>query len=242
MNNEDSVIPPSASSFNPFDASSLNRWQDQLLPVDTVLVEEDVTVLRQELETAHQLLQYQQRLIDSLTEQLVGHEAHQSQLEQDLADAQRHSHKEAEKLKEFHSICQDLRSQLRRQQTRITALKQNSNSILPPSAGKVTSRRLISLGQAAGAVDASFTPQTSPVSPWSATAPVNLASAFAICCQKLATLNLNQAQETEVGSHTTALPPVVADDSPAPKAPDTAINKNTPSAPPIALELPSFVH
>lgn len=235
--NDDSVIPPSVPRLKALTASqpNRNRWQDQLLPVDTVLVEEDVTVLRQELETAHELLQYQQRLIDSLTEQLVGYETHQAQLEQDLEIAERGSQREAEKLKEFQSICQDLRSQLRRQQARIceykTVLKHNSNTFLPHP--KVTACKLVPFGYASVAVEDQLGASSSPVSPWSATDPINFSDAFAICCRKLAALGLDQSPETQ--SNNTQPLPMASDQSA-----DIDPLPRQPSSPP--LELPSFVH
>lgn len=198
---DDSIIPPSVPKLKTLVNSELkgHRWQDQLLPVDTVLGEEDVTVLRQELETAHNLLQYQQRLIDSLTEQLVGYEAHQTQLEEELEDAERGSQREAEKLQEFQSICQDLRSQLRRQQTRIceykTVLKNNSNTFAPST--KVTPRPMVSVGYATVAVDDPIVASPSAVSPWSATDPASFANAFDICCRKLAALGLENTAEMQ---------------------------------------------
>ena len=234
--NEDRVIPPLVSGFEPSDMPGLpsNRWQDQLLPVNTVLAEEDVTVLRQEVETAHQLLRYQQRLIDSLTEQLVSHEVHQSQMEQDFADAQRHSHKEAEQLKEFQSICKDLRSQIRKQQARIcefkTVLKQNSNTLLPDK----VSRRFVSFGYASVSVDDHFASPSSSVSPWSASDPVNLTNAFAICCRKLATLGLEQTPEIEVEESS----------SPQMLSPQVSVSPHRQPAshsPLASVELPSFV-
>ncbi len=235
--NEDSVIPPLVSGFEPFDRPGLspNRWQDQLLPVNTVLAEEDVTVLRQEVETAHQLLQYQQRLIDSLTEQLVGNEAHRTQLEQDLAEVQRHTNKEAAQLKEFQSICKDLRSQIRKQQARIcefkTVLKQNSNTLLP---NDKVSRRFVSFGYTSVAVDG-FASSSSPVSPWSATDPVNLTNAFAICCRKLAALGLEHSSEVE-GQEISSPQKILS-----PQVVATPNNQSSSPSPLANVELPSFV-
>lgn len=237
--NDDSIIPPSVPRLKTLAASERNRnhWQDQLLPVDTVLTEEDVTVLRQELETAHELLQYQQRLIDSLTEQLVGHEAHQAQLTKDLEAAERSSQREAEKLKEFQAVCQDLRSQLRRQQARIyeykTGAKNNSNTLLPHS--KITARRLVSFGVA---VNEQFVASSSAVSPWSATDPVNFSDAFAICCRKLAALGLDQSPDPDFQSNPTDPLPMATERPAEPKKLDASSADS--DAPP--LELPSFVH
>lgn len=240
---DDSIIPPSVPRLKTLVESELsNRWQDQLLPVDTVLREEDVAVLRQELETAHNLLQYQQRLIDSLTEQLVGHESHQAQLEKELENAERGSQREAEKLKEFQSICQDLRSQLRRQQARIyeykTVLKNNSNTFAPNA--KVTPRQMVSFGYATVAVDAPMIASSSAVSPWSATDPASFSNAFAICCRKLAALGLENTSEAQ-RDHA-ALPASQPSIDMATKQPPTLdvepkVHRSSP--PP---ELPNFVH
>ncbi|WP_299486940.1 hypothetical protein [Acaryochloris sp. IP29b_bin.137] len=241
---DDSIIPPSVPRLKTLVESELNgnRWQDQLLPVDTVLMEEDVTVLRQELETAHNLLQYQQRLIDSLTEQLVGSEAHQAQLEKELENAERGSDREAEKLKEFQSICQDLRSQLRRQQARIceykTVLKNNSNTFAPNA--KVAPRQMVSFGYATVAVDAPMMASSSAVSPWSATDPVSFSNAFAICCRKLAALGLENTSAAQQHDRA-ALPasqPSIETETKQPLTVDVGPNAYRSSPPP---ELPSFI-
>ncbi len=234
---DDSIIPPSVPRLKTLVDSELsNRWQDQLLPVDTVLGEEDVTVLRQELETAHNLLQYQQRLIDSLTEQLVGYEAHQAQLEEKLEHAERGSQREAEKLKEFQSICQDLRSQLRRQQARIceykTVLKNNSNTFAPST--KVTPRKMVSFGYATVAVDDPIVASSSAVSPWSATDPVSVSNAFAICRRKLAALGLEDASNAHHNPSKTI--PI-----PASLVPTVDVEPKSRRSSPQP-ELPNFVH
>ncbi|NJK41953.1 MAG: hypothetical protein HC934_12675 [Acaryochloridaceae cyanobacterium SU_2_1] len=228
--NDESIWPPS-------------RWQDQLLPVETVLVEEDVAVLRQEVEIAHQLLQYQQTLIDSLTEQLVSYEAHQAQIEKDLEGAEARYNQQADKIDEVNSICLDLRSQIRRQQDRIDeyklALKQNTNPGLsgngPSPANKVFSQKFLSLGYETipmkhGPVESG----ASPVSPWSATDPVNVNHALAIC-RKLAALH-----QTRVASaaEATATPDSDQDSPLNLSAPQQA---SPPASPSHSLELPSFV-
>jgi hypothetical protein len=239
--NDDNLVSAFVPAAQTFDISQLNqqRWQDQLLPVDTVLAEEDVTVLRQELETAHHLLQYQQRLIDSLTEQLVGYEAHQTQLHHDLVKADRDSQREAEKLKEFQAICQDLRSQLRRQQARIceykTVLKGNSNhTLVSPTAHKVSSHQLVSFGYASVAVKDRLSAPSSPVSPWSAADPANLTNAFATCCRKLATLGLAHSSGTQ-DNPSQPLPAISSEGI-------AKIHRTTSKSPSTHLELPSFVH
>ena len=93
-------------------------WQQHLLPVAEILEQEDVAVLRQELESAHHLLAYQQRLIDSLTEQLVSQETHLNQVEQDLEAAEHQCGRQSAQLEDVMAVCQDLRAQLRWQQRR----------------------------------------------------------------------------------------------------------------------------
>jgi len=219
---DDSIIPPSVPRLKTFVDSGRNgnQWQDQLLPVDTVLGEEDVTVLRH------------------LTEQLVGYEAHQAQLEKDLETAQRDSHREAEKLKEFQSICQDLRSQLRRQQARIceykTVLKNNSNTFVPDA--KVASRQMVSFGYAAVAVEDPAS--ASPVSPWSATDPVSFSNAFASCCRKLAALDLESASDVQHDSPQTLPTPQSSIQAKQPPTLDVELASHQSSPQP---ELPKFV-
>lgn len=244
---DESIIPPSVPRLKTLVGSERNshRWQDKLLPVHTMLGEADVAVLRQELETAHDLLQYQQCLIDSLTEQLVGHESHQVQLKQDLENAERDSRREAEKLQEFQSICQDLRSQLRRQQARIyeykTVLKNNSNTFAPNA--KVTPRQMVSFGYATVAVDDSLMVSSSAVSPWSATDSVSSVSdAFAICCRKLAALGLqNTSDVRQTSPQALALPiPQSPVEKKQPPTVDVELQSSYPSSP--QPELPNFVH
>lgn len=107
-----------AEGVSPEHPFSSGSWQEQLLPIAAVLVEEEVTVLQQELEVAHQLLQHQQRLIDALTQQLTSQENHLHQVEQDLEAAERRCATQHEQLEDVTAICQDLRSQLRHQRHR----------------------------------------------------------------------------------------------------------------------------
>ena len=80
-------------------------------------------VLFQELETACQLLQYQQSLIESLTEQLTHSERFIVQLENELIQAQQRCEQQFQKLEEAETTCQDLRSQLYRQKNQTLQFK-----------------------------------------------------------------------------------------------------------------------
>lgn len=122
-----------------FEDQQIDAWQEQLLSVAKMMQEEDVTVLRQQLETAHQLLQHRQTLVDSLTEQLVSDQTHLAQLELDLEDARLQGVRQASQVEDVEAVCKDLRSQLRRQQQRIDEYKQllKQSSQLKPSEGQL---------------------------------------------------------------------------------------------------------
>ncbi|MGF1604132.1 MAG: hypothetical protein ACFCU8_19360 [Thermosynechococcaceae cyanobacterium] len=166
QSNQDYSIDPVSTPLDDFERQQAYGWQEQLLPVAKVLQEEDVTVLRQQLEAAHQLLQYRQALVDSLTEQLVSDQTHLAQVEQDLEEAKLQGTRQASQVDDVRAVCKDLRSQLRRQQHRIDEYKQllkqsgqieRSDGPLAPQPGFVP----LDHGSLAGATG------LSKVSPWS---------------------------------------------------------------------------
>lgn len=171
-----------ASSMSPdsLDSQQACNWQEQLLPVTSILQEEDVTILRQQLEAAHQLLRYRQNLVDSLTEQLVSDQTHLAQVEQELVDERTQCTRQTEKVDDIQAVCQDLRSQLRRQQQRIGEYKKilKQSGQLPRPAGQLAPQQgFVPLDQDALAEESAA--KTAPVAPWSA-ADVDLAGPLAI--------------------------------------------------------------
>lgn len=190
-----SVDPLSAPS-EARDIQPIGDWQEQLLPVAALMSEEDVTVLRQQLEAAHQLLHYRQNLVDSLTEQLISGQTHLAQVERDLKEAQHDCARQADKVEDVQSVCQDLRSQLRRQQQRIGEYKQilKQSGQLPRPAGQLaTQQDFVALDYDAlgGAPADAREAKAAPVAPWSAEA-VDLSGPLAIY-RKLAEMTMATA-------------------------------------------------
>jgi len=96
--------------------------------------------LRQELSSDQQMLQYQQGLIESLTEQLASSQAHTAQLESDYAALQQRYIEQSYHLQQTEAVCLDLRTRLHRQQRQTlqfkTALEQCLEPSVLPSASK----------------------------------------------------------------------------------------------------------
>ncbi|MEO0377505.1 MAG: hypothetical protein AAF329_23465 [Cyanobacteria bacterium P01_A01_bin.17] len=190
-----SVDPLSAPSET-LDTQPIGDWQEQLLPVATLMSEEDVTVLRQQLEAAHQLLHYRQNLVDSLTEQLISGQTHLAQVERDLEGAQHNCARQADKVEDVQSVCQDLRSQLRRQQQRIGEYKQilKQSGKLPRPAGQLATQEgfvALDYDSLGGAPVDEGEAKAAPVAPWSAEA-ADLAGPLAIY-RKLAEMTMATA-------------------------------------------------
>ncbi|PZD73557.1 hypothetical protein C1752_01888 [Acaryochloris thomasi RCC1774] len=189
-----SVDPLSAPSET-LETQPIGDWQEQLLPVATLMSEEDVTVLRQQLEAAHQLLYYRQNLVDSLTEQLVSGQTHLAQVERDLEEAQHNCARQADKVEDVQSVCQDLRSQLRRQQQRIGEYKQvlKQSGQLPRPAGQLATQGFVALDydSLSGAPVDENEAKAAPVAPWSAEV-ADLAGPLAIY-RKLAEMTMATA-------------------------------------------------
>ncbi len=186
-------IDPSSAPSETLDTQQVGAWQEQLLPVATLMSEEDVTVLRQQLEATHQLLQYRQNLVDSLTEQLISGQTHLAQVERDLEEAQQQCARQSDKVEDVQSVCQDLRSQLRRQQQRIGEYKQilKQSGRLPRPAGQLASQEgfvALDYDSLNGAPVDDEAPKTAPVAPWSADA-TDLAGPLAIY-RKLAEMTM----------------------------------------------------
>ncbi len=178
-------LDPLSMTHETIDNQQVCDWQDQLLPVATILQEEDVTLLRQQLEAAHQLLLYRQNLVDSLTEQLVSDQTHLVQVERELEEAQLECTRQSEKVDDVQSVCQDLRSQLRRQQQRIGEYKQilKQSSQLPRSAEQLAPHQgfvPLDYDSLAGSSAKNETPKSEPVAPWSTRESTDLNGPLAI--------------------------------------------------------------
>jgi hypothetical protein len=177
------------------------HWQEHLLPLSCITQEDNVTVLRLELETAHQLLQYQQAAMDTLSEQLTNRDLALQHTQDELSAVQQACHAQTSQLTEFGAICRDLKMQLRRQQQRVLQY-----------------RDLLKTAQLTGATTASGTPNSSdpilsfgypsisieahppakvqklpPVSAWSAPDSIDLTGPLA-CYRELATIRMTTAR------------------------------------------------
>ncbi|HEY9845616.1 MAG TPA: hypothetical protein V6D03_05400, partial [Candidatus Caenarcaniphilales bacterium] len=96
---------PSAPHFNPLTAFSQPKAASPAL------------------EISHRMLQYQQNLIESLTEQLASSQAHLAQLELQLASVQQRYEEKSQLLQQSEATCQDLRTRLGRQQQQTLQFK-----------------------------------------------------------------------------------------------------------------------
>jgi hypothetical protein len=98
---------------------SFGHWQSHLLPMSCIEQEDNLAVLRMELESAHQLLQHQQTLIDTLTEQLTNRELHLQHTQHNLEKLQQAQECHTANMMAVEAVCRDLKMQLRRQQQRV---------------------------------------------------------------------------------------------------------------------------
>jgi exonuclease VII large subunit len=196
QSNSHHSIDPSLVPSETLDTQQVCDWQGQLLPVGMLMSEEDVTVLRQQLEAAHQLLHYRQNLVDSLTEQLISDQTHLAQMERDLKDAKQQCARQSDKVEDVQSVCQDLRSQLRRQQQRIGEYKQilkQSGNLPRPARQLAAQQGFVSLDydSLGGAPVGEGAAKAAPVAAWSAEA-ADLAGPLAIY-RKLAEMTMATA-------------------------------------------------
>jgi hypothetical protein len=180
------------------------HWQEQLLPLSCVAEEDNLTVLRLELETAHRLLQSQQGLIDSLTENQTNQDL---QLQHTQVTATRETcDRQSERLIEVESICRDLKTQLRRQQQRVLQYRNllNERTAHPISfqpTAQVFTETMVSVGYKPIAVEShsvgaqhqcSKTAKPPAVAAWSAPESIDLTGPLA-CYRKLATIRMTTA-------------------------------------------------
>jgi hypothetical protein len=220
------------------DASLCMDWQKHLLPVSCIAAEDSLAVLRKELETAHQLLQSQQGIVDSLTQQLTNRDLQLQHVQNELACAQQICDRHSTRLTESEGICRDLKTQLRRQQQRVLQYRsllseQMSGPMLTSFSGSVA----VAYESAPASVEAvAAAAKSNPVSAWSAPHSIGLTGPLA-CYRELATIRMAPslaesgasgllADETK--GHTAAYTPYVSE----------ANRLN--SEPEVRIELPKF--
>jgi hypothetical protein len=183
---------------------ALVHWQEQLLPLSCIAEEDNLTVLRIELETAHQLLQHQQSLIDSLAENQTNQDLQLQHTQVELAATRETCDRQAERLGEVESICRDLKTQLRRQQQRVLQYRNSlnertANPISFQPTAQSFAETMVSVGYKAIAVESHsvVTQQQHPskaskppaVAAWSAPESIGLTGPLA-CYRKLATIRM----------------------------------------------------
>jgi hypothetical protein len=182
---------------------SLVHWQEQLLPLPCIAAEDNLTVLRIELETAHQLLQRQQNLIDSLTESQTNQDLQLQHTQVELAATRETCDRQSERLVEVESICRDLKTQLRRQQQRVLQYRNslNERTANPISFQPTTqsfAETMVAVGYQSIAVESHSTvvqhqhqkaSKPPAVAAWSAPKSIDLTGPLA-CYRKLATIRM----------------------------------------------------
>ncbi len=179
------------------------HWQEQLLPLSCVAEEDNLTVLRRELETAHRLLQHQQRLMDSLTENQTNQDLQLQHTQIEAAATRETCDRQSERLIEVESICRDLKTQLRRQQQRVLQYRnllneRTANPISFQSTAQSFTETMVSTGYKAITVEShsvvaqqqrSKTYKPPAVAAWSAPESIDLTGPLA-CYRKLATIRM----------------------------------------------------
>lgn len=212
--------------------TSPNHWQDHLLPISCIAAEDNLSVLRAELEKAHHLLLQQQHSVNALNEQLTNRELQLQRTQTELATAQGLCERQSAKLTETDCICRDLKTQLRRQQQRVLQYRnllgeQVSNvSLIPFSNGSMMAM--------SSAPAPAATAKSSPVSAWSAPHSIGLTGPLA-CYRELATIRMAPSSDTE--------PTLGREDTePQPKSayPSSASKSDFKQPQEIRIELPNF--
>lgn len=244
---------PSFSSIPSHDSAEVTEvsppylhWQDHLLPISCVTQEDNLTVLRLELETAHQLLQHQQAVINTLSEQLTNRDLTLQHRQDELTTAQQSCHQQTSQLTELSAICRDLKMQLRRQQQRVLQYRDllKTAQLNPASPVSATlSEPVISFGYDAIAIEAHSrpaAPKSPPVSAWSAPESIDLTGPLA-CYRELATIRMTTARirlEAKPSHPAPQKSTPMLPQAPSMSQKSEIQNSSSPST--IKVELPSF--
>jgi exonuclease VII large subunit len=226
------------------------HWQEHLLPLSCVSQEDNLAVLRSELETAHQLLQYQQTAIDTLSEQLTNRDLALKHKQDELSKAQQIAHQQSAQISELGAICRDLKMQLRRQQQRVLQYRDllktepTMATVPTPSVSARFSESVVSFGYDSISIEACSRASATkpvPVSAWSAPESIDLTGPLA-CYRELATIRMTTARirlESVRSSQPAPVLPAIAAHSIYPEAQrHEAQGSDLPSV--MRVELPSF--
>jgi exonuclease VII large subunit len=222
------------------------HWQEHLLPFSCVSQEDNLTVLRLELETAHQLLQHQQAAINTLSEQLTNRDLTLQHTQDERTTLQHTCHQQTSQLNEMSAICRDLKMQLKRQQQRVLQyrdLLKTAQSIHTAPIGSGLTGGVISFEYDAISIEThsrAAAPKSPPVSAWSAPESIDLTGPLA-CYRELATIRMTTARIRLEAK--TLQPTLQKSTSILPSAPTISRKSETqtsavPSA--MTVELPSF--
>lgn len=128
-------------------SDSSTAIEPKATPTNQQSASENAT-LQPDLSSARQMLQHQQGLVESLTEQLASSQAHTAQLECDFAALQQRYTEQSYHLQETESACLDLRTRLHRQQRQTLQFKAALEQCLESSALQSHSRIGIEAGSA----------------------------------------------------------------------------------------------
>ncbi len=239
------VSPDPASEMTEVSQPYLH-WQDHLLPLSCVSQEDNLTVLRLELETAHQLLQYQQSAIDTLSEQLTNRELTLQHTQDELSTVQQTAHQQTSQITELGAICRDLKMQLRRQQQRVLQYRDllktaQVESYTPPSMVPTLSEPVVAFGYNSITIEA-YSPKSvsksPPVSAWSAPESIDLTGPLA-CYRELATIRMTTTRiRLETKPSRPAQQSLLAPQSTPTR--QTEAKNNTSTGSTFMVELPSF--
>jgi exonuclease VII large subunit len=224
------------------------HWQEHLLPFSCVSQEDNLTVLRLELETAHQLLQHQQAVINTLSEQLTNRDLTLQHTQDERTMLQQACHQQTSQLTEMSAICRDLKMQLKRQQQRVLQyrdLLKTAQSIHtePSPIGSGLTDGVISFEYDAISIEThsrSAAPKSPPVSAWSAPDSIDLTGPLA-CYRELATIRMTTARirlEAKPFQPTLQTSPPILPSAPTISRKSETQTSSVASA--MTVELPSF--
>jgi hypothetical protein len=202
---ESRAVPKQYEVNQPTETSTdlaLGHWQACLLPMSCIEQEDNLGVLRTEIETAHELLQQQQVLIDSLTEQLTNRERHLQHTQDKLENFQQAQECHAASMVEVEAVCRDLKMQLRRQQQRVLQYRNLVNEralepvpvALPPSLVEAAPEAMVKQeSDGVTAVTTALSSKPPCVSTWSAPESIGLTGPLARY-RKLATIRMTTSR------------------------------------------------
>ncbi|NJP10309.1 MAG: hypothetical protein HC866_13230 [Leptolyngbyaceae cyanobacterium RU_5_1] len=135
--------------------------------------QEHITQLTDDLELSHQVVERQQILVETLTNQLENSQERIAQLERDCALTQQRYNEQLQLTLQAENTCRDLRMRLHRQQRQALQFKAALEKSLEGSAAGTTvpvePEPAVSSTQSQNSESPFFIPKAQPVQPWSTT-------------------------------------------------------------------------